>query len=379
MSDMVQLGINVSKELADRIIKSGKAEVVTRLKNARFDAFTKCPIVLDKGLGSETSAKILSAASSIHNGTTSDIGKMTGALKAVKKRMDTANGSLQAITSTARSTLARVSTISTQLSGLSTLSYITIGVGIANLAISTIGFYTVNKRLDMINENLREISSKIDSIHFCLTSETIEDFQDMVMRFSSISTRMRDHDEVGRQELDDLLIKMRTFISKLIRNFTHQAMDAEIILGMIFDLLTTYSVLLNMFVRSYYFEKQKTPDNLDGYVSLIKELMDDNFIEKVRDYLILDKKMHVRDAIQALQIQQLLTLNCFAQIEDNADILKIVQTKQAYDELVKAVDNSIMQEIPTIIAQVAAKTDESQETCAQVFEQAQAVFATASA
>lgn len=237
MSDMVQLDINVSKELADRIIKSGKAEVVTRLKNARFDAFTKCPIVLDKGLGSETSAKILSAASSIHNGTTSDIGKMTGALKAVKKRMDTANGSLQAITSTARSTLARVSTISTQLSGLSTLSYITIGVGIANLAISTIGFYTVNKRLDMINENLREISSKIDSIHFCLTSETIEDFQDMVMRFSSISTRMRDHDEVGRQELDDLLIKMRTFISKLIRNFTHQAMDAEIILGMIFDLL----------------------------------------------------------------------------------------------------------------------------------------------
>ena len=67
MSDMVQLGINVSKELADRIIKSGKAEVVTRLKNARFDAFTKCPIVLDKGLGSETSAKILSAASSIQS------------------------------------------------------------------------------------------------------------------------------------------------------------------------------------------------------------------------------------------------------------------------------------------------------------------------
>ena len=105
--------------------------------------------------------------------------------------------------------------------------------------------------------------------------------------------------------------------------------------------------------------------------------MDDNFIEKVRDYLILDKKMHVRDAMKALQIQQLLTLNCFAQIEDNTDILKIVQTKQAYDELVKAVDKSIMKEIPTIIAQVAAETDESQETCAQVFKQAQAAFATA--
>ena len=61
----------------------------------------------------------------------------------------------------------------------------------------------------------------------------------------------------------------------MIRNFYYDAMDADTILNMVFNLLAAYVGMLNVLVREYYFDKGRFPDNLDMYASLFKELLDE--------------------------------------------------------------------------------------------------------
>ena len=131
----------------------------------------------------------------------------------------------------------------------------------------------------------------------------------------------------------------------MIRNFYYDAMDADTILNMVFNLLAAYVGMLNVLVREYYFDKGRFPDNLDMYASLFKELLDEHFLKMVGDYLVARKGLTVNEMIKSIQTQKLLVMNAVLQYEDQKDILKIAGTKDKYLSLMKIFDIYAKEEI----------------------------------
>lgn len=138
----------------------------------------------------------------------------------------------------------------------------------------------------------------------------------------------------------------------MIRNFYYDAMDADTILNMVFNLLAAYVGMLNVLVREYYFDKGRFPDNLDMYTSLFKELLDEHFLKMVGDYLVARKGLTVNEMIKSIQTQKLLVMNAVLQYEDQKDILKIAGTKDKYLSLMKISDIYAKEEIDCLIPYV---------------------------
>lgn len=138
----------------------------------------------------------------------------------------------------------------------------------------------------------------------------------------------------------------------MIRNFYYDAMDADTILNMVFNLLAAYVGMLNVLVREYYFDKGRFPDNLDMYASLFKELLDEHFLKMVGDYLVARKGLTVNEMIKSIQTQKLLVMNAVLQYEDQKDILKIAGTKDKYLSLMKISDIYAKEEIDCLIPYV---------------------------
>ena len=138
----------------------------------------------------------------------------------------------------------------------------------------------------------------------------------------------------------------------MIRNFYYDAMDADTILNMVFNLLVAYVGMLNVLVREYYFDKGRFPDNLDMYASLFKELLDEHFLKMVGDYLVARKGLTVNEMIKSIQTQKLLVMNAVLQYEDQKDILKIAGTKDKYLSLMKISDIYAKEEIDCLIPYV---------------------------
>ena len=138
----------------------------------------------------------------------------------------------------------------------------------------------------------------------------------------------------------------------MIRNCYYDAMDADTILNMVFNLLAAYVGMLNVLVREYYFDKGRFPDNLDMYASLFKELLDEHFLKMVGDYLVARKGLTVNEMIKSIQTQKLLVMNAVLQYEDQKDILKIAGTKDKYLSLMKISDIYAKEEIDCLIPYV---------------------------
>ena len=155
----------------------------------------------------------------------------------------------------------------------------------------------------------------------------------------------------------------------MIRNFYYDAMDADTILNMVFNLLAAYVGMLNVLVREYYFDKGRFPDNLDMYASLFKELLDEHFLKMVGDYLVARKGLTVNETIKSIQTQKLLVMNAVLQYEDQKDILKIAGTKDKYLSLMKISDIYAKEEIDCLIPYVKKHTgiEDCEETLHKMF------------
>lgn len=363
MDRWIKVAMKVDPALAKKIAKEGEIEVVTRLGDGKFDTMTKVPVKKDsKAISALRAAKF----GLVNPNSVLKLLKWTAIMGTTK--ITTEFFSSMFMSSWKEEIMAKLEEISTQVKGVKRLGYLNTGIGLVNLGVEVAGILYIRKRLDEVQKDIEKLSNKISQVKNILTSEKLSEYQNLSMRFGSATNGLSHGDSIDRYEIDKLLIDMRTFSGEMIRNFYSDAMDAEIILEIVFNLLAAYTALLNIYIREYYFDKGRFPDNLESYTSLFDELTDDRFSKLVQDYLVVKKGMSIIEAINAIQVQKLLVANCMLQYKDQLDILNIVETKDKYLSLMKITDKYVESEIERLIPKVAEETGD--ENCREVIQEA---------
>ena len=358
MTPMVDLLIRTSPALAKRLLDDGAADIITRMADGKFDAITKCIISVLTPNDVQLSNNILNAISVAKYATNPalslgiDLLKISGVITSTIK--------INGISNDVKTILSRVGEICVSLNVVKNISYLNMGIGLVNLGTEITGIIYIGKRLNDVQKSIEQLSTQIDQLKSVLTNERISYYHRLCLRFGSISVRLKDNDLVDRKEIEEMLIDMSAFISEMIRNIYYDAIDAEIILEMIFTLLSAYVSLLDVFVRDYFFEKGRFQDNLETYSSqLFNELLDDKFINIIGDYLVVKKGLQIREALSALQTQQLLVMNCMLQHQDNIDLIKLLGTKEDYQTLMNALNQYSEGEMAKLIPIIEKKTGRS--------------------
>ena len=358
MTPLVDLVIRTSPALAKRLLDNGAADIITRMADGKFDAITKCIVSVLTPNDAPLSNNILNAISIAKYGTNPALGLGIDLLKIAG--VVTSTIKMNGISKDVKIILSKVGEICVSLNVVKTISYLNMGIGLVNLGTEIAGIIYIGKRLNDVQKSIGQLSTQIGQLKTMLTNERISYFHRLCLRFGSISVRLRDNDFVDRKEIEELLIDMRAFMSEMIRNIYYDAIDAEIILEMIFTLLSAYVSLLNVFVRDYYFEKGRFQDNIETYSNqLFSELLDDKFIKIVGDYLVVKKGLQISEALSALQTQQLLVTNCMLQHQDNIDLIKLLGTKKDYLTLMNALNQYSEDEMEKLIPIIEKKTGRS--------------------
>lgn len=365
MTSMVDLVIRTSPALAKRLLDNGAADIITRRADGKFDAITKCIVSMLTPNDAQLSNTILNVINVAKYATNPALGLGIDLLKI--SGVITSSIKMNRISRDIKTILSRVGEICVSLNVVKDISYLNLGIGLVNLGTEIAGIIYIGKRLNDVQKSIEQLSTQIGQLKSMLTNERISYFHRLCLRFGSISVRLKDNDLVDRKEIEELLIDMRAFISEMIRNLYYDAIDAEIILEMIFTLLSAYVSLLDVFVRDYYFEKGRFQDNLETYsIQLFNELLDDKFIKIIGDYLVVKKGLQISEALSALQTQQLLVANCMLQHQDNIDLIKLLGTKEDYLTLMNALNQYSEGEIEKLIPIIEKKTGRGD--CREVVE-----------
>ena len=347
MADYVNLILKAPPELAKKLLDKKTAEIVTRWLGAKFEAFTKCPISLADSSKEET---VRSMMESIRQRTINNvgIGKLNRILETIEKNTSSSVKSLSLLSSDMKTALSQLGNMKASFKSFSKLEYIDIAVNLVNLGVTVYGILYINNRLNEVQTKLDHLSSEVSQIKNLLASELQADFHRICLNFGTMTTRIKDNDAVTRQEIEQLLTEMRVFIQRIMRDFSSGA-AADIALNMIFTLLSAFTALLCYYAKDYYFDKKRLPEHIKSFNDVYTELMDEHFIRKIEDYLVLHQGIGIVQMGEAITAQKLCILNCMLQYEDQIERLKMVATEEEYNEIEKALDDQVRKEIEEIL------------------------------
>ena len=355
MSAVVDLVIRTTPALANKLLKRGAADIITRMADGKFDAITKCAIQVLSSNHELNQNDFLRYLTTVKYGINPGVALGIDLLKTAGTIASSIK--LNAISKDVKTILSKVGEIGLTLNTIKNVSYLNVGIGLVNLGTEIAGIIYIGKRLNDVQNSIGQLSNQICQVRNILTSDKVSYFQRLCLRFGAISVRIKDEDDIDRKEIETLLIDMRAFMSEMVRNVYYNAMDVEIILEMMFNLLSAYTALLNVYVREYYFEKKRLPDNLATYSNqLYNELMDEKFLKIIGDTLILQKHLDVRNMVAALQTQQLLVMNSMLQYQDNTDIIQMLETKDDYHSLMGIMDKYTEMEMERLIPIIEKQT-----------------------
>lgn len=97
-----------------------------------------------------------------------------------------------------------------------------------------------------------------------------------------------------------------------------------------------------------------------GYLSLFDDFLNEKLIQRISDYLMLVKNLPVGEMYKTIQAQQLMALNCRAQVEDQIEITAVIENEKEYRDLCTAENKAIEKRIDNIISSSRDNTNNEQ-------------------
>ena len=249
---------------------------------------------------------------------------------------------------------------------LTTLSYINTGLSLVNTAVNIVGFVVISKKLNSIKDQLTAIENKAEIIIGIKKTELIQEFQQYIMRINSVYDCINNHDQFDFKATDDLIIGLKSFISKLINNLVAHLFESDLLIEMIYALLPAYTLILNEYLKRYFVKYNGVPSNYKIFMSLYDELYNCGYRTKMIDHLILNKKLHIVQALDIVNSQLLCVLNNKIQIEDNMRMIEVLQTKEKIAEYDCLIDNIAKDSLLRKASSISKDTGLSKEECLKV-------------
>ena len=367
MEDLVVLEMLVKKSVADEVNQKGLAEIALRRADAKFKAMVKCRILGDAVSSDDISQRVASSAMQLSIPGTNSMESIRGMIRAFEKGL---GNQVTMLTATTKNMALQVDGIYSMTSSVRSLSYLNTGISMANLAVDVAGFIVVNAKLNTLNSEVQLVADNINKLANVQKNEKISDCQKLIMRFNSMSAKIQSGDPVSLDDLENLIIDMRAYISEMILNLHDESLGIELVLKIIFSLLPAYTLLFGEFTKRYYYEKQSLPANYKMFLNLYDELESVNFRGKLHDYYFLEKKRHSQEVLDILNTQTLLGLNGRVQIEDITSMLQILETQEKVEAFDQGLDRLVCSWTKERVPLIAKNSGVSEEECLKLFETA---------
>lgn len=355
MSEFVDLDLLVEKSVADEISRKGLAEIALRRSDAKFRAMIKCKV-----LGT-TSGEHVIPETLIDNALNSGILPQTNItqIRGVLRH-------LSSISNSTKTMAIQVDGIYQSFNVVKEISYLNTGLMLANLVMNSLSYAIVGQELKSLNKEVINIYDKLEHVASVQKNDKISECQILIMKSNTLLTKIEYDEPFNLDDLETVLIEMCAFISKMIRNFYDKALDKDILLEMIYSLLPTYSLLLNEFVKRYYFIRHRQPANYKVFMDLFDMLISSEFREIKEDYYFLNKKKNSVDVLDILNAQDLLAINDSISIDDQLKMLGILGSETEYGEFEKGLEFFARSRIKEIIPKLASQSEMDEEKCAQL-------------
>ena len=332
LDGLVERIIRVNITDAIELDKYPSAEVVLRHRNARYKPFIN--------------ADILKVDNTRQEMNPAEMRKMLSNILPLKIDLQNMSNELKNLS-------ISVKDVAKNLNITKICSFVNIGLSCANLAVSIAGFVMVSNQLNELNAEVQKVLQNTEDIKNAQKNNRLSEYQKLTMRFNSMSSKLRRHEGVPLDEMEALLIDMRAYISEMVMNLKDKALPIELLLEVINALAPAYTQLFNEFLMQNYVEKGELPANYTMFLDLYGEMSSEAYQRIIIDHLFLEEGRNSIESSDLSNLQTLIGLNYRVQIEDQAELLTTLGSKEAIDEFDRKLDeyiNSWVEENATELA-----------------------------
>ena len=359
MDAMTEIRLLVENSIASELHEKDFAEVAMRRADAKFKSMVKCRIIGDT---TETeSLKYKVGNNLIHMNAPS--------IESVRNSMNKIDTNTHQINNTIKTLSANMEGIFSSLSSIKFLSFVNTGLSLANLAVDIRGFSKVTKEIENVNKKLSGIDEKLNNLLTLHGINLQEEFRNYRGDVITLSNKLRNKKKVNIDTFEEKIRKIGSFIVKLTSLDNENIYESEeFLLEMIYSLVPAYTFLLNEYIKKYYYEEKEFPEEYDFFMevydSVLKLYQDTDFL----DYLILDKGMHIIDAIDAVNAQKMFILNNITQIEDYSTIIKAFKTEKQLTDFEHGLEKIMIDDIQEKIPEIAENCSIDQNDCKKIID-----------
>jgi len=322
---MVEVKMLVDEAYAS-LLKAGiDANIVTRRSDGTLRKFVKCHVLSNEKITSDASDGLINAIFNVSNKNSVDIGNLRKSMADVKKGI----GNLTNIT---KDMAVNVDQIFKATNITKTLSYLNLGMTMANMAVDIAGFVIVCNKINELGGKVQELSEKIDRCEIRDKNNLIKDSKNFALKSNLRLDMMAKNEEMDLRELGDLVTEYSNHLGMLVNGFIDNSVDSSVSLMLINYIIPSYTTIVSEFLERYYYKYCSMPSGLSTYMYVFDALASSDYISKLEDYYFFDEKLSTIDTMDAVNAQILLGLNGRIQIEDQIQILKTLQNKENVEE-----------------------------------------------
>jgi len=324
--DAVEVKVLVDAAQAKLLEAGLNANIVMRRKDGTLRKFIKCKVL---GANSVSSNKANELVGELINKTIKNAHVDMGNLRSSMKDIRQGIGKLTDIT---KDMAINVDQIFKATNITKTLSYINVGMTLANMAVDIAGFVIVCNKINELSSRIQELSDKLDKLGNIEKNKLIKGCRDNALNCNSMLEKMSLKEEIDLDELEKFINDFTNYINMVIDILVDEAIDSEVLLTIMNYLIPSYSLIVCEFIDRYYFKKGLLPANTNSYLAMFDRLTSSNYINKLEDYFFFEEKLSTIDTMDAVSAQVLLGVNGRVQIEDQIEILKELKTREKVEE-----------------------------------------------
>ena len=251
MSDKVEVAIELTRDLAQELLDDGGFVEIVRRAKGRYKTFGEARIVdaADKSVAQD----LTEAAKKVK--------KTYDTVRDIHKNLRRVGSDLSELTGVTKGISTNVGELLKASKAMQAVSFLGTTASILNLGVDITGFMLVNEKMDKLAEAVRASMKNSQKLYDMTVSEKLRDWEKLMSDYVYMKGKIRLHDEIRFDEMYDLLSRIRTFSSEMIRDLLNGSLDENRVLMVVYQLLPAYVILIREFNRRYYFEKNERPEN----------------------------------------------------------------------------------------------------------------------
>ena len=355
MTDIIVHGMTSSE--MERLIKKGVVETVNRRKDAKIQNMLKhtWDFAEKSGVGDDLKKSIgkqfAKAASSIAtNGVFSGATLVSSVAnnvqtEMVRRAVKEVSGKVDILTDVVKDMSVHVESIANGMQIMQKVSFLNTGLSLVNTGVSVATFIVVNKKLNEIQATLNTLADTVDKIYKIEVANIISETSNLISRFKSFQMHYEDGD-LDYRNMYILLSDTKSQIEKLINLSLSEALPFDFANELIYKMLPVYSESLTFYLEYYYKNKGTIESSgVEYFQNIYNELLQENYINRFEDYLIIDKDYNDRDSSLLLTEQKYIIANYFTGVSDTRELIENTDSYDEYIKLQKCIDDTVLYEI----------------------------------